>query len=90
VFGEVMWTEDSEAHIARHGVQPSEVEQALYTRPRLTTAGRDGTTLVLGTSNEGRHLLVVVVAESADGRDFIVTARDMTDNEKRLFREKGR
>jgi uncharacterized protein len=89
VFGEVMWTEDSEAHIARHGVQPSEVEQALYTRPRLTTAGRDGTTLVLGTSNEGRHLLIVV-AESADGRDFVVTARDMTDNEKHVFREKGR
>ena len=89
VFGEVMWTEDSEAHIARHGVQPSEVEQALYGRPRLTTAGRDGTTLILGTSNAGRHLLVVVT-EAADGRDFIVTARDMTNNEKRMFREKGR
>jgi uncharacterized protein len=88
VFGEVMWTEDSEAHIARHGVQPSEVEQALYGRPRLSTTGRKGTTLVLGTSNEGRHLLVVVT-EAADGRDFVVTARDMTDSEKRLFREKG-
>jgi uncharacterized DUF497 family protein len=88
VFGEVMWTEDSEAHIARHGVQPSEVEQALYGRPRLRTAGRDGTTLVLGTSNQGRHLLVVI-AEAADGRDFVVTAREMTDTEKRLFREKG-
>lgn len=44
--------------------------------------------MVLGTSNEGRHLLVVV-AEAADGRDFVVTARDMTDSEKRLFREKG-
>jgi len=42
----------------------------------------------LGTSNEGRHLLVVVTA-AADGRDFVVTARDMTDSEKRLFREKG-
>ncbi len=84
-----MWTEDSEAHIARHGVQPSEVEQALYGCPRLSTTGRKGTTLVLGTSNEGRHLLVVVT-EAADGRDFVVTARDMTDGEKRLFREKGR
>ena len=53
----MLWTEDSEAHIARHGVQPSEVEQALYGRPRLSTAGRKATTLVLGTSNEGRHLL---------------------------------
>jgi hypothetical protein len=30
-----------------------------------------------------------VVSEAIDGRDFIVTARDMTDTEKRLFREKG-
>ena len=37
----------------------------------------------------GRYLLVVV-AEGLDGRDFIVTARDMTDNEKRTFRAKGR
>lgn len=43
---------------------------------------------VLGTSNAGRHLLVVVT-ESADGRDFTITARDMTAAEKRTFREKG-
>jgi uncharacterized protein len=64
------------------------VEQALYGRPRLSTAGRNRTTLVLGTGNEGRHLLVVVT-EALDGRDFVVTARDMTNDEKRLFRKKG-
>jgi uncharacterized protein len=88
VFGEPMWNQRSEEHIARHGVQPWEVEQTLYSRPRLHTAGRNGTTLILGTSNTGRHLLVVV-SEAADGRDFVVTARDMTNNEKRLFRKKG-
>ena len=84
-----MWTEESEAHIARHGITPSEVEQVLYGRPRLTSPGRDGTTLVLGTGDDGRHLLVLV-AEAADGRDYVVTARKMTTAEKRLFREKGR
>lgn len=88
VFGEVLWTEDSEAHIARHAVTPLEVEQALYTRPRLTAPGRDDTVEVLGTTDAGRHLLVVVT-ESADGRDFVITARDMTAAEKRTFREKG-
>lgn len=89
MFGEVLWTEDSEAHIARHNVKPSEVEQALYARPRLVAPGREGTIEVLGTSSSGRHLLVIV-AESADGRDFVITARDMTISERRLFREKGR
>lgn len=84
----MLWTEDSEAHIARHGVTPLEVEQALYTRPRLTAPGREDTLEVLGTSNAGRHLLVVLT-QAADGRDFIITARDMTTAEKRTFRQKG-
>lgn len=88
VFGEVLWTEDSEVHIARHNVTPREVEQALYTRPRLTVPGRDDTTEVLGTTDAGRYLLVVITG-AADGRDFIITARDMTAPEKRTFHEKG-
>jgi hypothetical protein len=37
------WTDDSEAHIARHGVSPEEVEQAsgrpFYTIPAVTARG---------------------------------------------------
>lgn len=89
VFGEVMWTEDSETHIARHNVTPLEVEQVLYSQPRLAVSGRDDTTEVLGQTDAGRRLLVVVT-EASDGRDFVITARDMTDNEKRTFRERSR
>ena len=88
VFGEVMWTEDSETHIARHNVTPLEVEQVLYSQPRLVVPGRDGATEVLGQTGAGR-LLLVVVTEAGDGRDFVVTARDMTANEKRAFRERS-
>jgi uncharacterized DUF497 family protein len=86
MFGEVMWTEDSETHIARHNVSTFEVEQVLYSRPRLAVPGRDDTTEVLGTTDAGRPLLVVVT-EASDGRDFVVTARDMTTNERQLFPE---
>lgn len=89
MFGEILWTEDSEAHIARHGVTPTEVEQALYARPRLVVAGREDTREVLGTTDANRYLFILV-AEAADGRDFVITARDMTETERRLFREKGR
>jgi hypothetical protein len=37
----------------------------------------------------GRHLLVVL-AEAADGRDYVVTARDMDNDEKASFSRKGR
>jgi len=89
VFGEVMWTEDSETHIGRHNVTPLEVEQVLYSQPRLAVPGRDDTTEVLGQTDAGRLLLVVVTA-AGDGRDFVVTARDMTVTEKRMFRERSR
>lgn len=84
-----MWTLESEVHIARHGVTPDEVEEALYSRPRLVEPGRDGTRLLYCGTAAGRHLSVVV-AEAPDGRDFIVTARDMTEMEKRAFRRRGR
>lgn len=87
VFGEIRWTEESEAHIARHNVSPREVEEAIYSRPRYTTR-EDDLRLVFGTTANGRYLFAVV-AESLDGRDFIVTARDMTGRERRLFRAKG-
>jgi hypothetical protein len=89
VFGEIMWTAEAEAHIARHGITPDEVEEAAYGRPRYTTKGRDESTLVFGQTSAGRYLFLVI-SEAMDGRDFPVTARDMDDDEKRLFREKGR
>jgi len=88
VFGEISWTEDSETHIARHNISPYEVEQALYTRPRLAVPGRENTIEVLGTTTAGRYLLIVTT-EAGDGRDYIITARDMTTTERRTFRAKG-
>ena len=88
VFGEIRWTEDSEAHIARHSITAYEVEQALYTRPRLAVPGRENTTEILGTTDAGRYLLIITT-QAADGRDFIITTRDMSPAEKRTFRTKG-
>lgn len=79
------WTEASEEHIARHAVQPHEVEDTLYSQPRRITPGRNGTQLVFGTTRSGRHLLVVT-GQAHDGGISIVTARDMTAAEQRLFR----
>ena len=87
---EIMWTEGSEEHIrARHQVTPAEVEEVVNTRPRLVEPGRDDTEQVFGTTNAGRHLLVVL-ADALDGRDYVVTARDMTDTERRKFRRRAR
>jgi hypothetical protein len=41
-----------------------------------------------GQTYAGRYLFVVAVDE--DGQGFVVTARDMTDAEKKTFRKKAR
>ncbi|MCP3798501.1 hypothetical protein NLX83_04435 [Allokutzneria sp. A3M-2-11 16] len=86
---EIRWTEQSEDHIARHGVTPDEVEQAVHGRPYLLLPGKDDVTYWFGTTNSGRHLLIVLV-DALDGRDYVATARDMTISERRTFRRKGR
>lgn len=86
---EIGWSESSEEHIARHGVEPAEVEAVICTRPRWSRPGRDGTELVYGTTDAGRYLLVVLAA-GADGRFVVVTARDMDPAERRLFGRRAR
>lgn len=86
---EIGWNEASEEHIARHGVEPAEVEAVVATRPRWSSPGRGGTELVYGTTDAGRYLLVVL-AMGADGRHFVVTARDMDVAERRLFTRRAR
>lgn len=61
----------------------------MNTRPRLVLRGREGTQYVFGTTDAGRHLLVALT-EAIDGRDYVVTARDMTGAERQTFRRKRR
>lgn len=65
-----------------------EVREAILERPYWAAPGRDGTTLAYGCTYAGRYLLVVVIAEGEEA--FVVTARDMTDAEKKTFRRKAR
>jgi hypothetical protein len=88
VWRELAWSDASEAHIAKHNVRPTEVEEVVNTRPQWEHAGVDASTLVYGRTDAGRHLLVVLV-ESADGRWYVATARDLTSTELLTFRRKG-
>jgi len=85
-----MWTEESEEHIWKeHEVRPAEVEDVVNCRPRYVTRGRGATEEVYGQSSVGRYLLVIL-SEALDGRDYVVTARDMEPDERRLYLRKAR
>lgn len=86
VHSEIYWTERSEEHIARHGVDPEEVEDVVFCRPHWFSGGRQGTTLCHGVTRSVRYLLVVLARSAAvPSAWYCATARDMTAAERRLF-----
>ncbi|SFS44489.1 hypothetical protein SAMN05660874_01173 [Saccharopolyspora flava] len=89
VFKEVKESQWSADHIARHGVTLDEVREAILARPYYRQRGRGGTWVVYGRSTAGRYLLVVL-SDDGCGRAFVITARDMEDRERQLFRRKAR
>jgi len=85
---EFVWPRRQIEHIARHGVEPREVQQVCFGRPfiqRAHSEGQNPVYYVLGETDAGRHLLCVVI-RLPDGKGYPVTARPMTTQEKRRYR----
>ncbi len=84
-INDLLWDDYRVEHIARHQVTPDEVWEAC-TDP-LHLAHREGESRyrLYGQTVEGRYLFVVL--EHVEGALFKpITARDMTEGEKRNFR----
>lgn len=69
---------------SKHGVYISEVEEACLNSERHVRRGRDGLYKVFSQTAAGRYLLAVLVQQGG-GIWKIVTAREMTDVERRLY-----
>lgn len=84
----IHWSDKSEEHIARHGVDAREVEEAVEA-PYWTFAGVRGSTILLGKTYGGRHLPVVLVESVRMHRSwYVAAARDMTTAERRTFKRR--
>jgi uncharacterized DUF497 family protein len=84
---EFIWPQNRIDHIARHQVQPEEVENVCFGKAwvrRAKATGKSPACYVLGQTESGRHLLCVVI-QFPNGKGFPVTARAMTEKEKRQF-----
>lgn len=82
----IEWDEDSVDHIARHNVEPEEVEELLVRR-HLWHRGRAGRYEALGRSASGRYLMAVLAPRGSHVYR-VVTARDMTNSERKRFRRR--
>jgi uncharacterized DUF497 family protein len=80
------WDDDNVFHIERHQFTPEEVEE-VFTGACKVRRTRQKLYIALGETLDGR-LAFVVFRRLSRGLIRVVTARDMEDSERRLFRRK--
>ena len=71
---------------SKHSVTFGEAEEVCLGPERHIRRGREGLYKVFGRSGAGRYLLFVL-ANLGGGLCKLATARDMTDQERRLYRQ---
>lgn len=79
------WDEETAEHIwVKHRVRVSEAEQVAFSPDKTIFRSREGRYLILGQTEEGRYLLVVV-ENLHHGACDLVTAHEMTQKERRRY-----
>lgn len=86
VISSFEWDDRNVSHIERHQFTPDEVEE-VFAGDYKVRRTRDGLYIALGETLDGR-LAFVVFRRLTGGRIRVVTARDMENSERRLFRRK--
>ena len=84
----VSWDQETVDHISNHLVSPEEVEEILFNdedKP-LIMRGKEGKYLAYGNTYGGRLLFIVWASKYKKTK--IITARDMTEKEKRFYRRR--
>jgi len=80
----LIWDEWNIRHIARHDVSVDEVREALSDDKVVYLPTYNDRTLSLGRS--GRRLLSIILSEEVKGGYYVVTARDMSEKERKVYR----
>jgi len=83
------WDEENIAHIAKHNVSPREVEEVCFSSSHVIFRAAGGRYIVLGQTDAGRYLKVVVHLQRR-GPARVITALDMSKKERRRYRELSR
>lgn len=87
---ELIWDDWNVEHVADHGVDPEEVEEVCFGRPLVRRAGTTRYGLrryhAFGQT-EARCYLFIVLDSEAAGVFYVVSARDMSERERRQYRQ---
>jgi uncharacterized DUF497 family protein len=84
----ISWDQETVDHISNHPVSPEEVEEVLFNDvdTPLMMWGKEDKYLAYGKTNGG--WLLFIVWASKYKKTKIITAREMTEKEKRFYRRR--
>jgi uncharacterized DUF497 family protein len=82
------WDDGNEDHIAEHGVESWEAEEAMTDRRRISLDAHSGRIGIAGRTEDGR--LLAVYYEKHGDRIRVVTARGAIAREERAYRRANR
>ena len=82
----LIWDAWNVAHIARHDVIPEEVEEVCHDQP-ITSETYKGRLRVVGLTQSGRILTVILAPTPEAGVYYPITARPADRKERRNYRE---
>jgi uncharacterized DUF497 family protein len=71
---------------SKHSIIFSEVEEACLSDKRHVRKGKEGLYKLFSQTDAGRYILVVLI-NLGNGSWKIVTAREMTDSERQLYKK---
>ncbi len=83
------WDDDNIQHLLKHGVSPDEVECVAFDDEPWVKKRRKGTRHLLGYTVAGRYLFVVYVLKGK-GSARVITALDMDDKTRKLYKRRGK
>jgi uncharacterized DUF497 family protein len=85
------WDKGNERkNIEAHGVSQSEAEQIFFNEPPLVTtdpihSALEPRWIALGVTDDRRRLLVVFTLRAAETKIRVISARDMSRKERRIY-----
>ncbi len=71
---------------SKHSINFKEVEEACLSDKRHVRKGKEGLYKLFSQTHAGRYILVVLV-NLGSGNWKLVTAREMTDSERQMYKE---
>lgn len=86
---EFEWDDDNIEHVARHHISPDEIEGVAFDDEPWVKRGRGQTRYMLGYTVAGRYLFVVYVLKGK-GQARVITAMDMDDKTRKLYKRRGK